>query len=97
VYVDVPEKQQSGASVTALRTMRSVNKAELQIADVLWMNTPAVTLAEYQTKQLTVYFIISQRGSVNRFQVWDGLEMLIETVSLETAVDYYNAIQLQSL
>ena len=77
--------------------MGSVNKAQLQIADVLWINTPALTLAEYQSKQLTVYFVISQRGSVNRFQVWDGLEMLIETASLETAIDYYNAIQLQPL
>ena len=77
--------------------MGPVNKAQLQIADVLWMNTPALTLAEFQSKQLTVCFLISQRGSVNRFQVWDGLEMLTETASLETAIDCYNAIQLQPL
>jgi hypothetical protein len=72
--------------------MRSVHKEQLQIGDVLWTNTPAVTVAQYQNKQLTVYFVISQASSVNRFQVWDGLEMKIETESLATAVNYYNTI-----
>jgi hypothetical protein len=64
----------------------------VQIADLLWLNTPAVTLAQFQNKQLSVYFVISQSGSVSRFQVWDGVEMLTETVSLDAAVDHYNAI-----
>ena len=70
--------------------MKSINKQRLQIADVLWMSTPAVTLAEYQSKQLTVYFIVSANGSSNRFQVWEGIEMLVETASLDIAVDRYN-------
>jgi hypothetical protein len=70
--------------------MKLVNKAHLQLSDVVWIHTTPIVLAQYQTKQLTAYFIISQTASVNRFQVWDGLEMLVETKSLETAINCYN-------
>ena len=77
--------------------MKRLNKAQLQLLDVVWTHTTPIVLAQYQTKQLTVYFVISQTASENRFQVWDGLEMLLETKSLETAVQYYNGLDDESV
>jgi hypothetical protein len=72
--------------------MSPVNKAQLQLSNLVWTRTTPIVLAQHGTKQLTAYFVISQIASQNRFQVWDGLEMLIETKSLEAAVRYYNGV-----
>jgi hypothetical protein len=76
--------------------MKPVKKSQLQLSDVVWTHTTPIVLAHYQNKQLTAYFVISQTASVNRFQVWDGLEMVIETKALVTAIHYYNSIGIEN-
>jgi hypothetical protein len=73
-------------------SMKPVDRGRSRSAGALWTKTPPFVLAQEQSKQLTAYFAISPTGSVNRFQVWDGIEMLFETASLETAMSYYDRV-----
>ena len=73
-------------------SMKPMNNGHSRSAGALWTKTPPFVLAQDQSKQLTAYLAISPTGSVNRFQVWDGIEMLVETASLETAMRYYDRV-----
>lgn len=73
-------------------SMKPVDKGRSRSAGELWTKTPPFVLAQDQSKQLTAYFAISPSRSVNRFQVWNGIEMLFETASLETAMSYYDCV-----
>jgi len=73
--------------------MKPIDKKKLQAEDLLWIKTEPVTIAQHEQKLLTVYFIFHKNSTANRFQVWNGLELLLETASLEAALKSYNVIE----